>query len=91
VVNVPQPEQQEQLSQESFSARCKHLREDNMATRKVLHDNVTKYLQDVNQKIMDLNIPLTNTLTVSQDISYNIRLMNENLIKLNNLCNDINV
>lgn len=91
VLNVQQQQQHQQLSQETFSARCKYLREDNIATRKVLHDSVTKYLQDVNQKVMDLNVPLTNTLTVSQDISYNIRLMNENLIKLNNLCYDINV
>jgi hypothetical protein len=73
------------------STRIRYLRENNFAAQKTLYNGYSQYLRDVNQKVVDLNPSLTNSLSLSQEISFNIRTIHENLAALNNACRDLSL
>ncbi|KAL0487423.1 hypothetical protein AKO1_008855 [Acrasis kona] len=61
------------------SQRLKDLKEVNDDSKRLVQLKYTNMLKGINQQIVGLNQPLTRTLGVAQDISYNIRTLNENL------------
>jgi hypothetical protein len=58
--------------------------EANEESKKLLQTKYATMLRSINREVVGLNVPLTRTLNVAQDISYHIRSLNEDLQTLTN-------
>jgi hypothetical protein len=73
------------------STRMKELKDSNDEARKILVTKYSTLLKGINREVVGLNVPLTRTLSIAQDISYYIRSLNEDLQTLTNQISEMDL